>query len=67
MPPRGDPPGDPPPGARVFPVCPPGAEGADDFFPYIWRRRRNFLIYLGFEFVVLIIVIWDDIARSLGR
>ena len=31
------------------------------------RRRRNFLIYLGFEFVVLIIVIWDDIARSLGR
>jgi hypothetical protein len=31
------------------------------------RRRRNFLIYLGFELVVLIIVIWDDIARSLGR
>jgi hypothetical protein len=31
------------------------------------RRRRNYLIYLGFELVVLMIVIWDDIARSLGR
>jgi len=31
------------------------------------RLRRSFLIYLGLELVVLIIVIWDDIARSLGR
>jgi hypothetical protein len=30
------------------------------------RRRRNFLIYLGLELVVLIIVIWDDMARSWG-